>query len=207
MARLTDTARDVLIPGIAACGWDHGMMRPVVLELAKAGEGELRELISPPLVSVADTVFTRIEVESEGGRIRAESVIRWLALHGHTEEMNGQAQLGLDSVALEIPPGYRALAHTGLPIRDGIYDNGQVSFPVLGLVRLGSQEGELFAHLSAVFTSYCSRQFMDEILALQAVDPLFMRMAREVEANGGLDYRKAPHLRAATLRAKEELGI
>lgn len=203
MSYLIREASSVLIPSLSTCGGDLGPLFLVAQAIKKTSEGELREIIPKKLTPVAEQSILRLEKEAVGGKILPESVTRRYGLPPHFHEMNSQAQLGMDSVAREIPVDIRPVAHTLLPLRKGVYQNEGVKISFKSLVPLGPQEGILVAHLAGVFSCHCSVEMIEKLLQEQAKDTKFMEMASRV---GKLDYGST-QLQRATVRAKEALGL
>lgn len=203
MPYLTSGVSEILAASFATCGGDRGPLFLVAREIKGASGGELREIIPELLAPAAEHSVAKLEEEAVEGKIVPESVIRRYGLPPHFHEMNGQTQLGMDSVAREIPTDIRPVAHTLLPLHKGIYENEGVRISFKGLVSLGPQEGILVAHLAGRFSCRCSQEVVAGLLREQAKDVGFMEMASRV---GTLDYG-GTQLRAATRRAKALLGL
>lgn len=203
MAHLSKEAAIVLIPSLATCGGDVGMLFSVARAIKEHGEGELWEIVPEDLNPVARKSLEQLEKEAVGGVITPKSVIQRYGLSSHFHEMNRQAKAGMASVAGEIPADIRAIAHTLLPVRNGVYTNEGRTVTLRNLVPLGLQKGNLVAHLSGVFASDCSDREIEELLRKQANDPEFLAMADRV---GVIDY-KGTKLQEVTLRAKKILDL
>jgi hypothetical protein len=166
-------------------------------------EGDLWKIIPEILAPVAEDSIRKLELEAVDGQIVPESVLRRYGLPSHFQEMNKEAQLGAMSVAREIPPEIRAVAHTLLPLTNGVYSNEGRIISFKGLVPLGPQEGNLVVHLGGVFSSGCTQGEIEKLLREQAEDSEFLQAADRV---GILDY-EGTQLQRATLRAKKVLGL
>lgn len=195
-----------LVPALVTCGGDMGPLFAVARLLSDVKPENPMALLGDvpgPLAMIAEASLAKVEREAENGVATQGSVLNRYGLPKHFHEMNEDAQLGMDSVAREIPAGIRAVAHTLLPIKDGVYANGDVTIRFKGLTPLGPQEGNLVVHLGGVFLSHCPRGELDCLLAEQAKDEEFMAMARKA---GTIDY-EGTQLQRATQRAKESLGL
>jgi hypothetical protein len=204
---ITNKALAVLVPALGTCGYRASSIHRLALTLSTATEGELESLVGSDLNAMENMTIGKLMAESREGVVTPESVVSRYALPAHTRDMDFAAKPGMPSTSSEIPGDIRAVAHTAMWIRDGVYDNGKVSFPVRGLVPLGDQSGNLIAHLAGSINSQCSEVFLAEISKLQSEDELFMREAKLIAACGGLDYATAPELTKNTREAKRELGL
>lgn len=204
MSYLPEETSAVLVPSLATCGGDTGPLFQVARAITEKGKGELWVIVPELLHPLAQPSLKKLEAESRDGIITTESVLRRYGLPAHFHEMNDEANRGMASVAREIPPEIRAIAHTLLPLReDGTYVNEGRTIRFRGIVPLGAQDGVLVVHLAGVFACKCSKEAVRELLHEQASDPELMSMVDKVKT---LDY-EGTQLRKATLRAKEELGL
>lgn len=203
MPYLTKEASQVLVSSLATCGGNRGLLFPVAKAIAEKKEGSLREIVQEILHPVAQGSIERLEAEAKDGMIEPESVLRRYGMPKHFHEMNTEAQLGMKSVAREIPSEYRAVAHTLLPLKDGVYSNAGHSINFRGLVPLGPQAGIQVAHLAGIFSCGCSDAEVEALLEEQSRDEEFLKAVSSVAL---LDY-SGTQLQAATKRAKEILGL
>jgi hypothetical protein len=204
MPVVTKKALKVLVPSLATCGGDVGMLFGVASTLADKESGELWEIVPKYLSPVAMKSLTCLTEEAIGGEITPESVIRRFGLPKHFHEMHKEAMAGMASVAGEIPADIRAIAHTLLPVsKDGIYANEGRIIAIKNLVPLGPQKGNLVAHLSGVFASGCTDAEIEKLLHEQALDTEFMVLADKV---GIIDYG-GTKLREVTERARKALDL
>jgi hypothetical protein len=204
MVYLSKKAVSVLIPSLATCGGDVGMLFGTAMAIKQKGEGNLWEIIPEHLIPVARQSLEQLEKEAFGGILTAKSVVRRYGLPEHFHTMREQAtDKRIVSVAREIPIHSRAIAHTLLPVKNGVYANEGRIITLKGLVPLGPQKGNLVAHLSGVFASGCSDREIEELLHEQALDPDFLAMADRASI---IDY-EGTNLQQDTLRAKKALNL
>lgn len=203
MPYVTKEALDVLIPSLVTCGGDVGMLYGLAKALAVSGEGELWNALPRPFNPQAEKSVLALEAEAQQGAVVPESVIRRYGLPKHFHEMQKEAEAKVPSVAGEIPAEIRAIAHTLLPVKDGVYTNEGRIITLKGLVPLGEQKGYLVAHLSGVFSSGCTKEEIERLLAEQASDMEFLIQADKV---GTIDYT-GTKLQEFTLRAKTALNL
>lgn len=196
-------AKKVLICALATCGGTAGVMYEIAKLINHPGSLELEELKKRVLHPAATSSLEELEREAIDGKILPESVIRRYGLPRHFEAMKEEAERDAPSVASEIPAEFRAIAHTLLPIRNGIYANEGRIISFRGLVPLGEQTGNLVVHLGGVFSARCSAAAITRLLDEQAQCPGFLEMADKVNV---LDY-EGTTLQALTKRAKQELGL
>jgi hypothetical protein len=117
--------------------------------------------------------------------------------------MHQEAASGMASVAGEITADVRAIAHTLLPIKNGVYVNEGRMITLKGLVPLGPQSGNLVAHLAGVFSSGCTKEEIESLLAEQAKDTEFLALIDRVST---IDY-SGTTLREVTARAGKFLNL
>lgn len=203
MTLITRPALKALVPSLATCGGDVGPMFAVALALNNQEPGILDNMVPKELLPVAEQSIQKLQEQSIKGVITARSVLHRYGLPDHYRDMNEEVQLGVLSVAREIDPEIRAVAHTLLPIVNGIYSNEGRIISFKGLVPLGPQVGNLVVHLGGVFSSGCTRAEIEAILWEQAQNTEFLRAADKV---GELNY-EGTQLQRATKRAKEALGL
>lgn len=206
MSIITEKAIELLVPSFATCGGDQGEMFWVARSIVGSSSSDLRTLIEKTpdiLAPIREDAIKKLEKEAKNGTIGPASVLRRFGHPNHYWEMEDQANRGLDSVAREIPIEIRAVAHTLLPITNGVYSNEGRIISFRGLVPLGPQDGNLVVHLGGVFSSRCTQKEIEELLREQAKDIEFLKAADKV---GELNY-EGTQLQRATIRAKEALGL
>jgi hypothetical protein len=207
VAMITNEALAVLVPALGTCGYKDSSIHKLAMLLSTATEGRLEDIVGDSLNAMEAMTLEKLDAESVSGLITPEAVFSRYALPNHTRDMDMAAKPDIPSTSFEIPEEIRAVAHTALWLRDGIYDNGKVSFPVKGTIPLGKQDGNLFVHLAGCIASGCTTEFLEGVTRKQSENELFMRQARIIASMGGLDYENAPVLRRNTLQAKKELGL
>lgn len=205
---LSERAAKVLVPALITCGGVAGPLFASARAIQAHGQGELTEIlpseVHPFSKPAVEKLIRDLTAGVKGGKISPEVVMRRFGLPKHFQEMKWEADQELPSVAREIPPQFRAVAHTLLPLRaDGAYANEGRIISFKGLVPLGSQDGVLVVHLSGVFSCRCSKKAVEALLAEQAQDPQFLAMADQVKE---LDY-EGTQLQRVTKMAKAELGL
>lgn len=203
MSTIGTVAKKVWIPALATCGGTASVVFEVAKLVSHPGSMELEEISRKNLHPMAIHSIEELEREALEGKILPESIIRRYGLPRHFQEISEEAKKGSPSVASEIPAEFRAIAHTLLPIRNGIYANEGRIISFRGLVPLGEQTGNLVVHLGGVFSSRCSEAAIHRLLQEQAECPEFLEMADKVSV---LDY-EGTTLQALTKRAKEELRL
>ncbi len=203
MTLITSQALKVLVSSLATCGGDVGPMFIVATALNKSALENLEGMIPADLMPIAENSIQKLKEQGINGVITANSVLHRYGLPDHYRDMNEEAQLGVLSVAREIEPEIRAVAHTLLPLTNGIYQNEGRIISFEGLIPLGSQRGNLVAHLGGVFSSRCTKKEIEQLLFEQASDMEFMKAVDRV---GTLNY-EGTQLQRATKRAKEALGL
>lgn len=207
MPYLTQEAGKVLVPALATCGGVAGPLYRLALSIKEKGEGELTSLmpreVNPLSMASITKLYADLSRIAGNERVLSKHV---LARFGHEEHflaMKKEAELKLVSVADEIPAEYRAVAHTMLPIKNGVYANEGRIISFKGLVPLGAQKGNLVVHLGGVFSSCCSNRAIQNLLEVQANDPEFLKLADKVKV---LDY-EGTRLQRFTFAAKDELQL
>lgn len=204
MSYLEKKEVQTLAAAFVTCGGRGGMLfESAKALLANPEGGEISEVIPEGARKLAQKSLTQLEAEAEEGQITANSILRRYGLPAHFHEMAREAASGCESVAGEISAEVRSIAHTLLPLTNGVYQNEGRIISFKGLVPLGEQKGNLVVHLAGVFACHCSKKEIEALLAEQAKDPEFLRLADKV---GTLDYDSTV-LQELTLRAKEELGL
>jgi hypothetical protein len=203
VAYLEKKASESLANALVTCGGVNGPFYLVARQIASSGGGELGFILKGELGIVADATISKLRYYAQNGHITPNSVLSRYGFPQHFHEMNEEAQKGMNSVAREVPAEYRAVAHTLLPIRNGVYSNEGRIISFKGLVPLGPQTGNLVAHLGGIFSSGCSDAEINALLAAQAEDVDFLKMADKV---GTLDY-DGTRLQRDTLAAKKEMRL
>lgn len=204
MATIKPEVLSALVASLATCGGDRGPMLPVAKAIRGSAGGELREIVPDILHPLAENSITHLEREAIEGEILLDSVLFRYGSPAHFEEMKKEASNeSLVSVAAEISAEIRPLAHTLLPLKNGIYENRGKRLALKGLVPLGPQDGQLVAHLAGVFSLQSPKSSIQKLLVEQAECP---ELVTALDSVSTIDY-EGTSLREATLRAKDILGL
>lgn len=186
-------ARELLAVSLASCGGPIGPFYQLAGKLS--GDDEL---------SFKDEELIRTVLPTTSNSVTTISIWKKFASIEHYQEMKEQAEMGLFSVAHEIPKEIRPLLHTFLPIDEkGTYTNKGRVLTLKGLVPLGPQRGQLVAHLGAVFSARLPKGQVEQFKQEQAEH---VELLMNVDKLDEFDFTGLK-LRALTEIAKEKLGL
>ena len=203
MTHLEKGAATPLIASLATCGGVYGPQFRLALSLAESEGGNLEVILPRDVLKAYAETISSLSGSSDSSLITPGSVLSRFGSPKHFHDMNSEAQRGMDSVAREIDPSIRAVAHTLLPVHNSVYMNEGRVIRFKGLVPLGPRGRNMVVHLGGIFASCCSDSEIRELLAAQAEDMEFLKMADSI---GTLDY-EGTQLQKATQMAKKQLGI